>query len=76
MIIPKGEKDLVRKIMGGKVKNPSLKRLRTMERPLQKYQGVVVDGKKFTRFSQIKVTPARKKSMSEKVGGGIKLAIL
>jgi hypothetical protein len=43
---------------------------------LKKYQGVKVGGRKYTRFSQIKVTPARKKSTKEKVAGGIRLAIL
>ena len=43
---------------------------------LGKYQGVTVGGKRYTRFSQIKTKPAGKKSLKEKVSGGIKLAIL
>lgn len=43
---------------------------------LSKYQGVRVGGKKYTRFSQFKVKPAGKKTLREKVSGGVKLAIL
>ena len=43
---------------------------------LSKYQGVTVGGKKYTRFSQFKSTPAKKKSLAEQTAGGIKLAIL
>ena len=41
-----------------------------------KYQGVYVGGKRYTRFSQFRQKPPAKKSLGEKVGGGIKLAIL
>lgn len=43
---------------------------------LKDYQGVTVKGKRVTRFSQIKVKPAGKKTTKEKIAGGIKLAIL
>jgi len=43
---------------------------------LKQYQGVRVGGRKITRFSQIKVKPAAKKTLGEKVSGGIKIAIL
>lgn len=41
-----------------------------------KHQGVYVGGKRYTRFSQFEQKPPAKKSLGEKVGGGIKLAIL
>lgn len=43
---------------------------------LDKYQGVTIGGKRYTKFSQFKVKPAGKKTMKEKLAGGIKLAIL
>lgn len=43
---------------------------------LKEYQGVRIGGKKYTRFSQFDVTPARKKTLKQKMAGGIKLAIL
>jgi len=41
---------------------------------IRKYQGVTVGGKKYTRFSQIKVK--KNKSTRDKISGGVKLAIL
>lgn len=43
---------------------------------LKAYQGLNFKGKRITKFSQIKVKPAGKKSLKEKTAGGIKLAIL
>jgi len=43
---------------------------------LEKYQGVTIKGKRYTRFSQFKQKPAGKKTLAEKTAGGIKLAIL
>lgn len=40
------------------------------------HQGIVVDGKRYTRFSQFRTKPAGKKTLKEKVAGGIRLAIL
>jgi len=50
--------------------------IRTTAQPVGRYQGVTIKGKRYTRFSQFRVKPAGKKTLKEKVAGGIKLAIL
>ena len=41
---------------------------------LSKYQGVVVGGKRYTRYSQIKT--AKRKTTKDTIGGGVMMAIL
>ena len=43
---------------------------------LSSYQGVRIGGKKYRTFADVPVTPAHKKTTSQKISGGIKLAIL
>lgn len=46
------------------------------KKPLKKYQGVRVGGKKVTSFKQVKVKKAGKKTTKDRIAGGVKLAIL